>query len=303
MRFSVQLPTDRVEAYQDFCTAEAIADNARAAERAGFDACYVTEHPFPPNDWLAGGGHHALDPFVSLAVAASATQRIRLHTNILVLAYRNPFLTAKAVASLDVVSGGRVIVGTGAGYLEAEFAALGASFADRNDRSDEALVAMKRAFGGESVEMSGLGFEARGNSMAPRPLQRPHPPIWVGGNSPRAIRRAVDHGQGWSPFPLPAMGKQRTRTSAIESIEDLAAGITRMRDYAARQGREEPLDVNFVPFGLQMNTRRAPSQQELTDQFGALEAAGVTWVSVGLPTPNREVYQEALAQFATSFLG
>jgi probable F420-dependent oxidoreductase len=302
MRFSVQLPTDRVDASEEFCTAQAIAENAAAAERAGFDACYVTEHPFPPDKWLAAGGHHALDPFVSLAIAAGATQRIRLHTNILVLAYRNPFLTAKAVASLDVASGGRVIMGTGAGYLEPEFAALGASFFDRNDRSDEALIAMKKAWTGESVEMTGRGFQAVGNTMAPVPKQTPHPPIWVGGNSPRAIRRAVDHAQGWSPFPLPAIGSRRTRTAAIESVDDLANGIERMHDYAARQGREEPLDVNFVPFGLAMNTREVPSKGELSDQFGALEAAGVTWLSVGLPTKNRELYQEALARFSEDFL-
>ena len=287
MRFSVQLPTDRVEAFEDFCTAEAIASNARAAEAAGFDACYVTEHPFPPDKWLSGGGHHALDPFVSLSLAAGATSHIRLHTNILVLAYRNPFLTAKAVASLDVVSGGRVIMGTGAGYLEAEFDALGASFKDRNDRADEALVAIKRAWSAESVSMSGRGFEAAGHTMLPRPQQRPHPPIWVGGNSPRAIRRAVDHGQGWSPFPLPAVGTRRTRTSAIESIADLAAGIDRMRDYAARQGRDDALDVNFVPFGLAMNVRELPSDAEIADQIGALEEAGVTWLSVGFAHVER----------------
>ena len=301
MRLSVQLPTDRVEAFEDFCSAEAIADNA-AAERAGFDACYVTEHPFPADSWLAGGGHHALDPFVSLAVAAAATSRIRLHTNILVLAYRNPFLTAKAVASLDVVSGGRVIVGTGAGYLEPEFRALGASFDDRNDRSDEALIAMKKAWTGLSVEMKGLGFEACGNTMAPTPIQRPHPPIWVGGNSPRAIRRAVDHGQGWSPFPLPAPGTARTRTSAIESVEDLAAGIARMREYAVERGRSEPLDVNFVPFGLGMNTRRVPEDDAIAEQLAALETAGVTWVSVGFPTSNRGVYQDALSYFGETFI-
>ena len=302
MRYSVQLPTDRVEAFEDFCTAEAIADNATAAERAGFDACYVTEHPFPADEWLSKGGHHALDPFVSLAIAAGATQRIRLHTNILVLAYRNPFLTAKAVASLDMVSGGRVIVGTAAGYLEGEFAALGASFSDRNDRSDEALIAMKKAWTGESVEMKGLGFEARGNTMAPRPTQVPHPPIWVGGNSPRAIRRAVDYAQGWSPFPLPVAGTRRTRTTPIESIEDLAAGIEKMREYASKQGRVEPLDVNFVPFGLEMNARQIPAHGALAEQFEALEAAGVTWVSVGFPTPNRGAYQEALGRFGESFL-
>jgi probable F420-dependent oxidoreductase len=302
MKFSLQLPTDRVENLAEFGTAEAIVEIATATERAGFDACFVTEHPFPSDEWLSGGGHHALDPFVSLAVAAGATKKLLLHTNILVLAYRNPFLTAKAVASLDAVSGGRVIVGAGAGYLESEFAALGADFAHRNDRSDEALVAMKAAWRGESVTMSQPGFEAAGNTMLPAPIQKPHPPIWIGGNSPRAIRRSVDFAQGWSPFPLPAVATARTRTAAIENVDDLAAGIARMKEYADKQGRTEPLDVNFVPFGLHMNTRKVPADDVLHEQFAALEAAGVTWVTLGLPTTSRGEYLESLARFAETFL-
>jgi probable F420-dependent oxidoreductase len=302
LKFSVQLPTDRVDNLAEFGTAEAITEVARAAEAAGYDAAFVTEHPFPTDAWLGTGGHHALDPFVSLAIAASATSDLLLHTNILVLGYRNPFLTAKAVASLDAVSGGRVIVGFGAGYLEGEFDALGADFANRNDVSDDALVAMKAAWSGESVEMSRSGFHAAGNTMLPAPIQKPHPPIWIGGNSPRAIRRSVDFAQGWSPFPLPAAGAGRTRTSAIENVDDLATGITRMKEYAEKQGRVEPLDVNFVPFGLHMNTRKVPSEEALHEQFGQLEEAGVTWVTMGLPTKNRGEYLDLLSGFAETFL-
>lgn len=302
MRFSVQLPSDRVEQLEDFATAEAIAVNAAAAEAAGFDACYVTEHPFPADSWLERGGHHALDPFVSLGVAAAATTRLRLQTNILVLSYRNPFLAAKAIASLDVVSGGRSIVGVAAGYLVDEFAALGAPFEERNDRSDEALVAMKAAWTGESVRMRGAGFEARGNRMRPTPIQQPHPPIWVGGNSPRAIRRAVEHGQGWSPFPLPAAGVDRARSAAIESVEDLARGIERMRALAAERGRREPLDVCFVPFGVEMNRRRPLEVEALREQLHGLEAVGVSWVSIGMPTQSRSAYLEGLAEFSELIL-
>lgn len=302
LRFSLQLPTDRVDPVGEFSSADAIAEVAAAIEVAGFDACFVTEHPFPADDWLSTGGHHALDPFVSLAVAAQATKSLRLHTNILVLAYRNPFMTAKAIASLDVVSGGRVIVGAGAGYLEGEFRALGADFDHRNDVSDEALLAMKAAWTGASVTRSGPGFEATGNTMRPLPIQQPHPPIWIGGNSPRAIRRAVDFADGWSPFPLPAAGAGRTRTRAIESVDDLAAGIRRMREYAEERGRTAPLDVNFVPFGLHMNTRKPPSDEALQEQFAALEAAGVTWVTMGLPTPSRAAYLENLNRFSEVFL-
>lgn len=302
LKFSVQLPVDRVEAVEEFGTSEAIGEIARAIEDAGFDACFVTEHPFPPDRWLERGGHHAFDPFVALAIVAASTQRLKLHTNILVLPYRNPFLVAKAIASLDVVSNGRVIVGAGAGYLGGEFAALGENFDDRNERFDDALVAMQAAWSGDSVAMSMTSFTAEGNTMRPRPVQRPRPPIWIGGNSPRAIRRAVDFADGWSPFPLPANGAGYARTTGIESLDDLSAGIERMRDYAAMQGRLAPLDVNFVPFGLPMNVSCVPHDDLLHEQFEALGAAGVTWVSLGLPTASRGGFLESVARFAESFL-
>ncbi len=282
MRFSVQLPTDRVEEGPEFTSRDAIFELAASAERAAFDACYVTEHPFPSDAWLAAGGHHALDPFVALAVAAAATTRLRLHTNILVLAYRNPFLTAKSIASLDAVSGGRVIVGVAAGYLEGEYAALGADFAHRNEITDEALMAMKEAWSGESVRFRGRGFEAAENTMLPRPVQRPHPPLWVGGNTRAAMRRAAEHGQGWSPFPLPASYRGRTRTAPIESVDDLREKIEWLHGHAAKTGRSDPLDVNFVPFGHGMNAREALDAEAFCQQARRLEAIGVTWLSVGL---------------------
>ncbi len=297
MRFSVQLPTDRVERGSEFTSRGAVVAMAGAVERAGFDACYVTEHPFPSDAWLATGGHHALDPFVTLSAVAVATERLRLHTNILVLAYRNPFLTAKAIASLDVLSEGRAIAGVAAGYLEDEYEALGADFAHRNAVTDEALAAMKRAWTGESVDFEGRGFRAAGNRMLPLPVQKPHPPVWVGGNSRRAMRRAVDHAQGWSPFPIPARYSGRTRTDAIESIADLAAKISILRDLAAAAGRAEPLDVNFVPFGFGMNTREPLVADDFCEQVERLEAIGVTWLSLGLPFRDRTEYEQIVARF------
>ena len=297
MKFSVQLPTDRVAQGDEFVSLRAIHEMAAAVERAGFDACYVTEHPFPDDAWLAGGGHHSLDPFVALTAAAAATTSLRLHTNILVLAYRNPFLTAKSVASLDAVSGGRVIVGVAAGYLEGEYAALGADFANRNAVTDEALVAMKRAWTGESVEGQGHGYRAVGNTMLPKPVQQPHPPIWVGGNAAAAIRRAATHAQGWSPFPLPAAYRGRTRTAAIESVEDLGEKIRAFRATAAELGRTEPLDVNFVPFGRAMNSQEPLDVPAFRDQLAALASVGVTWVSVGLPGKTRAAYLESVEHF------
>ncbi len=302
MRFSVQLPTDRVEQGAEFTSAEAISEVAGAIERAGFDACFVTEHPFPADDWLAMGGHHALDPFVALAAAAVATRKLRLHTNVLILAYRNPFLTAKSIASLDALSSGRVIAGVAAGYLEGEYRALGAEFCARNEITDEALVAMKRAWSGESVHLEGRGYRAAGNTMLPRPVQVPHPPIWVGGNSRRAMRRAVQHAQGWSPFPLPARFSRRTRTAAIDSIEDLRDKITYLKDYAKSVGRRVPLDVIFIPFGRAMNSPEKLQPPALREQIAELESVGVNWVSLGLPGRSRAAYLESVERFGAEVI-
>jgi probable F420-dependent oxidoreductase len=303
MRFSVQLPSDRVERGSEFTSAEAIAELARASESAGFDAAYVTEHPLPSDSWLASGGHHALDPFVSLSAAAAVTTRLLLHTNILVLPYRNPFLTAKSVASLDVLSGGRVILGVAVGYLEAEYRALGADFERRNETGDEALVAMKLAWRGESFQFRGQDFEAEGNQMLPAPVQQPHPPIWVGGNTRRAMRRSAEYAQGWSPFPLPVRATTRTRTAAIENPEQLGEKIRWLQDYAREIGRSEPLDVNFVPFGRNMNSPEPLDFDAFHDQLRELQDVGVTWVSVGMPGESRAAYCDDLARFGDRVIG
>src|SRR5207245_8055946 len=126
-----------------------------------------------------------------------ATRRLKLLTGILVLPYRNPFLTARAVSSLDVFSGGRVILGVAAGYLRSEFNALGVDFERRNELTDEYLAALKAAWGAEEFNFEGSGYKAARARILPHPVQSPHPQIWVGGNSPRAIRREGEVGEGW----------------------------------------------------------------------------------------------------------
>jgi probable F420-dependent oxidoreductase len=247
MRISLGLETARHQAAQEFTTAEAIAEMAKAAEDAGFDAVFVTDHPFPDDAWLDSGGHHALDPFVALAFAAAATTTLRLHTNLYVAAYRNPFLSAKAVATLDHLSGGRVILGIGAGYLEPEFAALGVEFDERNDLTDEAIVMMKRAWTEAGVVAKGAHFDASaGHTMLPKPAQSGGPPIWIGGNSKRAIRRAVELADGWMPMPNPAKYAARRHSPALESLDDIRAGVAYAREHAGKVGRETPVGVMYA---------------------------------------------------------
>ncbi len=299
MNFSVSLATDRIQSGTEFVGAPAISEIARAAEDAGFHACFVTDHPYPVQRWLDGGGHHALDPFVALTVAATATHTIKLHTHIVVLPYRNPFLTAKAGLTLDLVSGGRLILGAGAGYLKGEFQALGADFDSRNDLSDEAIVAIKRAWTESDVKMEGRYFNARGNTMLPRPVAQPHPPIWVGGNSKRAIRRAVELAEGWVPFPNSAAMSPFTRSPVLETNEELAERITFASAHAATVGRIAPLDICY---SINAHTSEPDPVDQLRSHVESLEKLGVTWLTVGFPAETRAEYIETLRTFAAGIL-
>jgi probable F420-dependent oxidoreductase len=299
MQISYGLPTHRVDRPDEFLSAGAIAELAAAAERAGFAAVYTTEHPFPGDQWLAHGGHHAVDPMVALSFAAAATSTIRLHTNLFILAYRNPFVAAKSVSTLDVLSGGRVILGVGAGYLEPEFEALGATFAERNDRTDEAIVAMRAAWTGESVSFEGSGYHARGNTMLPRPLQRPGPPLWVGGNSKRAIRRAVELADGWCPFPNPAKVAARTHTAPLETHEQLAEALDYADAHAESIGRTDPLTICFIPDGLTMGGGSVDDEAVIASIL-SLAAIGVSWVTVALPGETRAAQLSAIDQFGAA---
>jgi probable F420-dependent oxidoreductase len=297
MRFTVQLPTDRAAAPAEFLTGAAIGELARAAEDAGFDAGFVTDHPAPGDRWLASGGHHAFDPFVALSFAAAATARLQLQTHVLIAAYRNPFLAAKALASLDVASGGRLIAGIAAGYLEPEFEALGAPFAERNELADELLVALKRIWSGSSVRLAGRRFSAPGNTALPRPQQRPHPPLWVGGNSRRAIRRAVELGDGWLPFPAPGRLAKRVGTAALESEDDLARGIAYARAHAEGVARGAPLDVCFSPLGLDLRADGLPEPASILAATERLARLGVTWLAITLPCATRAEFCARAAWF------
>jgi len=297
MRYSFHLPLERVAQADEFLSFAALRDMVQALERAGIDACYVTDHPMPADSWLRSGGHHTLDPFVALSFAAAATRTLKLHTNIVVLAYRNPFITAKMAASLDVLSGGRLILGVGAGYLEEEFSALGARLDGRGAAMEQAIAAMKLAWRGESVQFSGRDFNAPGNTALPRPVQRPHPPIWIGGNSDGAIQRAVRHGDGWLPFPVPAGAKARVRTAEITSPAALRLKIRHARELAEAAGRTTPFDICMVPFGAGMHNTQRPQRDALIDQIGQLADAGVTWLSIALPCRDRSEYLDNVDWF------
>ena len=295
VRYSVALPNDRVDRPDEFLTADAVADVARNVEDAGFDACFVTDHPFGGDRWLATGGHHALEPLVQLSFAAAATTTLRLHTNIYVLPYRNPFLAAKSILSLDVLAGGRVILGVGAGYVRSEFDALGVDFPERNELLEEGIEAMKLAWTQDAVAVDGRHFRARGNTMLPRPTTRPHPPIWMGGHSKRAIRRAVASCQGWSP--LPTVSTRAPRTAPVDNLDDLRLRIGLLHKEVEAIGRNEPLDICLSlitpsPGSADYEPRLARSYVRELDDLG------VTWIGVRPSGVDRPTYLAEARRFA-----
>ncbi|MGI9578952.1 MAG: TIGR03619 family F420-dependent LLM class oxidoreductase [Microthrixaceae bacterium] len=292
MRFSMGLPVDRVSAGEELVSGEAIAELSAAFEGLGFDAAFVTDHPAPDDRWLQAGGHHALEPTVALSTAAAATSRLRLHTHVMVLAYRNPFLAAKAVSSLDVVSSGRVILGVAAGYLRPEFDALGVDFENRGDLLDESLELIRRIWTEESVAAASgvehsVSWSARSVTALPRPPQRPGPPVWIGGNSVRAMRRAAEMGDGWSPFPAPAGLARAARTASISGVEELRSRLARFDEVCDEAAREQRPTVCFSPFSMHGYHEDTSASAALAEEVQELAELGVDWLTVSVPGNTR----------------
>jgi len=233
---------------------EALARTARTAEAAGFESVWAGEHVILPDPQVPPSPmapqDPALDPLVALAWAAAHTTTLRLATGIVIMPQRNPVVLAKQVASLDVLSNGRLTLGVGVGYLEPEFRAIGADFEQRGAVTDEYLDAMAHLWYDEHPEFHGRFADFAGVDAYPRPVQRPIPVV-VGGHTPRAYRRAVARGHGWYGFSL-------TPESAAESITRLRAAASEI-DRPASLG---PIEITVTPRG-RLTTETAAAFAEL----------------------------------------
>ncbi len=298
MKFSVTYPLIAHPYDPEFLEKRNIIRFAQAAEAAGFDAIGFTEHPAPSEKWLRNGGHDALDPFVALALCAAVTERIRLMPNIVVLPYRNPFLLAKAIASLDVLSDGRFILATAAGYLRAEYQALGVDFEERNELFDESIAAMQGIWSTDDFSFDGRHFRGRGLTANPKPVQRPHPPIWIGGNSQRARRRVARYAQGWTPFHAPAAMARTTKTPVLETHEQLRGFLAELWQMCKEEGRDpSQLDVHFHN---DSGGSPADAKFEVAAHLAGireLSEMGVTWIGVGMPGDSIGHAIETLARY------
>src|SRR5258707_5158471 len=194
MRFAITNPMHSHPYSPEFVSGDGIGRVAAAIEAAGIHGFGFTDHPAPSQRWLEAGGHDALDPFVALGFAAARTTTLRLIRNIVVLPYRNPFVVAKSGATLDLISGGRFTLAVGVGYLKREFAALGVDFDERAALFEEALEVIRAIWTGDDISYDGKDFTAKGITAHPRPVSKPHPPIWIGGNTVAARQRVTKYG-------------------------------------------------------------------------------------------------------------
>jgi probable F420-dependent oxidoreductase len=301
MKFATAIPISRISPKGEFQSGEAVRQFAVAVERAGLTAASVSEHPAPSADWLHNDptGHDSLDPFVALGFVTAATTHLKVVTNVVVLPYRNPFLTAKAAATLQVLSDGRLILGVGVGYQKAEFEALGVPFEQRGALTDEALETIRMAWKGGSVVKRGRFFNAPGNE--PRPVPEPSPPIWVGGASDKALQRAARWGDGWAPYFSTHASGLDAQHASMESMEQFVEKLARVRQLREQYGLSGDFDIAVgSPFRPKGTTRAEADQFIETGR--KLQANGATWIWLPLSAPSRAAYLEKVAWFGEDII-
>lgn len=297
MRYIFQYP-DVHGTDGDMLDAGPVAELAITAERSGWKGFAFTEHPAPTQRWLDTGGHQSLDPFVALAHVAAVTTELKLLTYLAVLPYRNPLSLAKSAATVDKLSNGRFILGTGTGYLKAEFFALGADFDERNELFDEALDVMPKFWSGDAFDFAGKHFNARGTIGRPRPVQIPIP-IWIGGNAKLTLRRVADKAQGWMPLTGPAGMFSTVRSPEISSTDDFIERLTMLKEYAGDRFADLDIAMAYTDddrFDLGNGVERH------RDNLGRLAELGVTWLIVPGPTAPAPTAREFVEGFAETYI-
>lgn len=215
-------------------TPEHLRGWARFLEETGFHAALISDHIAVTPDVAEPYPAPFYDPFTTLSWFAGMTERIELGTTVTVLPYRNPLLTARVAANIDRFSDGRMILGVGVGWAEREYEALGLPFDKRGAITDEHLAAIHCLWGRDTASFDGEYVSFHDVSTGPRPVRSPHPPIWVGGASRAAIRRAVRYGTAWHPV-FPTLDWLRSE------------GLPALRETAQREQRATPAFVPRIP--------------------------------------------------------
>ena len=287
MQFGVCLPQyGRDVSFDDL---QAVAGDAEAM---GFHSVWASDHIITPEHMHASIGPVFFDAFVLLSHVSAWTERVKLGTTVMVTPYRNPLVAAKLISSLDALSGGRVILGVGAGGAPDEFAALGISESQRGARTDEYLAAMVQLWTTDPSSFRGRFVDFENVRFAPKPAQYPHPPIWVGGRSDAALRRAARFGEAWHPTYMP--------------LEALRERMDRLAATSAEIGRDVPpqttlhLSVAFddrdVGSAVRRYGRGAPEQ--VAEDLACYRSMGVGTIVCNFRGASTDEVRRAMETFA-----
>jgi probable F420-dependent oxidoreductase len=262
-----------------------IARIAVAADRLGYHHLTCSEHVAIPGDVVPVRGGRYYDPLATLAWISAATERLRLVTHVIVLPYHHPLEVAKRYGTLDVLSGGRLVLGVGVGSLEREFQLLGADFAGRGPRYEDALRALRAALGRREPAYEGSHFRFSGLVIDPCARQE-HVPIWLGGKTARSLRRALELADGWDPFYLTA--------------DQLGALLAKGRTWdvwAARLARPEPFDLVFSPDQM-FDIGGREGREAMAAHLGRYRAIGATVLNLRFRSSSCDHFLEQLEIFA-----
>ena len=224
VKYSFRLPNADYLGFP--ATTQAIVETACKAEALGFDALFVNDHVIVDDSPRSEPWRNVYDPLMVLSYVAAKTSSIRLGTSVLIMPYRNPIVTAKMVATLDQMSGGRAIAGVGAGWSEAEYDALGVPYRERGARTNEYLRLWKECWKPGPTTFHGRFHSFDAMHVNPKPLQQPHPPIWIGGSGHASLRRAARFAEVWQPTPT--------------ALPDLISNQAYLRNISAEMEKEAP---------------------------------------------------------------
>ena len=314
MKYGFSVPTRG-----PLATADSLVKLAKHGEEMGFDFVGVSDHIIIPKDirsrypysltgeFAGADPGECLEQLTVVAYLAAATSKIKLLTTVLVLPHRNPVHTAKVFASIDVLSGGRLIAGCGVGWMKEEFEVLGAPpFERRGAVSDEYLKAFKELWANDDPEFDGEFVSFSNVRFAPQPVQKPHPPIWIGGESPPALRRSGQLADAWYPIG-------NNPRYPMETIEQVNTGMDKVRRHAADAGRS-PDDVSlsysagwYSDDGSTISTngdRRliTGSNDQVVGDIAALGEVGADHLSIGLQADTLDDTLRRMDRFASKIM-
>jgi probable F420-dependent oxidoreductase len=302
MKFAIRVPANFLypsitSPWEAQVTAADTIRFARKAEELGFDFLWVSEHIVVVPEIVPFQGPRFYEAVSAAAVILGATTRVRLLTYIAVLPYHNPLMYAKQIATVDVLSGGRLVLGLASGHLQKEFQALGVPFAERGRRSDEYLKIMKELWTEERPSYRGEFYSFENLVFEPKPVQKPHPPIYIGGDAKPILRRAALQGDGWIPWlTLP------------EEVPGCMAYINQQRAKANRTG---PFEVMMLLADFPPESRRSlrrfhipKTKDEVMKLLDRLKGAGVNGAVVHLPMGTTSLDQciDWIEWFATDII-